>query len=154
MNGRLFFRLAGLSVALITALAVACSQTKTQVAKKPQVKAAAPQSPAIIGYLHTRDHKITIKADGLYTIADKDGKVLAENVSLKELQASNPRLHGILERAVANKYEKTDARVRKDDGVSPSLIMPHNDARALPANKPGSERPISGWTIPHNGAQR
>src|SRR5258708_34113099 len=131
MNSKSFVRLASLLGALAAALAVAYSQTKTQDAKKPEIKSTAAKSPAVIGYLQTRDHWITIKADGRYTIADKEGKVVAENVSLKELQASNPRLHGILERAVASGKRIPDARLRKSNQVSPSLILPHNDARNI-----------------------
>src|SRR5262249_44743068 len=116
---------------------------------KSVAKANAESPSAIIGYLQTRDHKITIKADGLYTVADKSGKVLAENVTLKELQASNPRLHGILEHAVAKKREIKSGQDR--DPISPSLILPNNDARVSPA-KPQNNFDRSGVTIRHNDA--
>jgi hypothetical protein len=150
MNSKMFLRLVGLTTAFILVIGVACSQTKTQVAKKPEVKASASKTHAIMGYLQTRDHKITIKADGLYTIADKDGKVLAENVSLKDLQASNPRLHGILERAVASPDAPGDNATR-DARDRPSILLPHNGARGLHATI-GHERSASGIGIHHNDA--
>src|SRR6185503_7483709 len=62
-----------------------------------------------IGYLDTRDHRITLHGSGVYTIATKDGRVLAERVTLDQLQASNPQLHGILKQAVAE-GRNNDAR--------------------------------------------
>ncbi len=68
-----------------------------------------PDPGPTMGYLDTRDHRITLHGSGVYTIATKDGRVLAEKVTLKQLQASNPQLHGILQRAVA-KGRNNDAR--------------------------------------------
>ncbi len=57
----------------------------------------------VIGYLKTRHHTIALLAGGRYTIATRDGKTLARNVTRKQLQASDPSLHRLLERAVAAK---------------------------------------------------
>src|SRR6266576_3037483 len=103
MNSKSLVRVAGVAGVLSFALAVAYSQAKTHDAKRPEFKRTTDKSGPVMGYLQTRDHRITIEADGLYTIADKNGKILAEKVSLKDLQATDPRLHGILERAVASK---------------------------------------------------
>ena len=70
----------------------------------PTVQSKAPQtSPpvTVVGYLETRDHRITLHGGRRYSIADRNGKVLARNVTLNQLMATNPRLHGVLQRAVA-----------------------------------------------------
>ena len=66
---------------------------------RSQPQTSAPT--AIVGYLETRDHRITLHGGRRYTIADRNGKVLARNVTLNQILATNPRLHGVLQRAVA-----------------------------------------------------
>jgi hypothetical protein len=77
-----------------------------------------------MGYLVTRDHRITLHGSGVYTIATKDGRVLAERVTLKQLQATNPQLHGMLQRAVAKGR--------------------NNDAKVVPQHQQGISSPIQG----------
>lgn len=70
--------------------------------KQPVDQSNAIQLAPVIGYLETRDQRIAIKAGDVYTISTKDGKVLAEDVTLQQLQATNPSLHEILHVIAAN----------------------------------------------------
>jgi hypothetical protein len=56
-------------------------------------------SPAVIGYLETNERVITLYAGDkpLYTVSTKDGKRLAERVSLKELSARFPELRRVVD---------------------------------------------------------
>jgi hypothetical protein len=60
-------------------------------------------SPAVIGYLETNDRVITLYAGDkpLYTVSSKDGKRLAERISLKELSAKFPELRRVVDGACA-----------------------------------------------------
>lgn len=60
----------------------------------------------VITHLKTRDHQITVKAnegETRYTISDKEGKILAENLSTTELQHSQPELYDQIRSALAKK---------------------------------------------------
>lgn len=72
-----------------------------QAASTPATAELASETTPTIGYLETQTHRIAIQAGDVYTIAAKDGTVLAENVTLEQLQASNPELHEVLERSIA-----------------------------------------------------
>jgi hypothetical protein len=54
----------------------------------------AAEPPAALGHLETRRHIITIWAGQTprYTVRTKDGKALAEQISLQELAAKFPEL--------------------------------------------------------------
>jgi hypothetical protein len=83
-------------------------------AQKPKVQVAPPpatQIAATLGSLETRGHRITLKAGGRYTIVDKSGKMVAENVTLQELRKSDPALGRLLERAIAGRPGVLDGRV-------------------------------------------
>jgi len=56
-------------------------------------------SPAILGYLETRDHVVAILAgaEPRYTVRSKDGKLLAERLSRKELSAKFPGLRSVVD---------------------------------------------------------
>ena len=56
-------------------------------------------SPVVIGYLETRDHVVAILAgaEPRYTVRTKDGKLLAERLSRKELSAKFPALRSVVE---------------------------------------------------------
>ncbi len=75
-------------------------------------RAETEASPvAVVGYLEFRDKTVTI-LDGTsgpcYSIATKDGKVLAESLSIKQLAAQFPQLYEKLKSATA----ANDARLR------------------------------------------
>lgn len=81
--------------------------------KQPADQSVIKSAP-VIGYLETRDQRIMIKAGDLYTISTKDGKVLAEDITLQQLQATNPSLHEILEQAIAANGRLQDVSPRDE----------------------------------------
>lgn len=56
--------------------------------------ALAADSPAVLGHLETHSRVVTIWAgqQPSYTVRSKDGKVLAERLTLKQLNAKFPEL--------------------------------------------------------------
>ena len=66
------------------------------------------------GYIETRNGKIAINANQTYTIYSKDGKILAENITLEELQAKNPQLHEMMKDSVAKQTLMMDAGIGID----------------------------------------
>jgi hypothetical protein len=64
--------------------------------------ALAADSPAVLGHLETQGRVVTIWAgpQPSYTVRAKDGKVLAERLTLKQLNAKFPELR----RAVDGSY--------------------------------------------------
>jgi len=56
-------------------------------------------SPAILGHLETRDRVVTILAgsEPRYSVRSKDGKLLAEKISLNELNAKFPELSRVVD---------------------------------------------------------
>lgn len=74
------------------------------VALAGSAPAAAPaSSPASLGHLQTREHVVTIHAGttATYTVRDKHGKILAGNISCRQLRAQFPKLARIVERGLA-----------------------------------------------------
>lgn len=63
------------------------------------------------GYIETRNGRIAINANQTYTVYGKDGKIVAENITLKELQARNPELHEIIEDSIAKPTLMMDAGI-------------------------------------------
>jgi hypothetical protein len=63
---------------------------------------SAAETPSIIGHLESKGRVITIWAgqEPRYTVRTKDGKTLAERISLRELTAKFPELR----RAVDGSY--------------------------------------------------
>lgn len=93
--------LALLAVPLVTGQSELVSGQSDELQKQGDHQSNAIKSAPVIGYLETRNQQITMKAGGLYTIYTKDGEVLAEDVTLQQLEATNPSLHEILEQAIA-----------------------------------------------------
>ncbi|NJL81616.1 MAG: hypothetical protein HC836_11585 [Richelia sp. RM2_1_2] len=63
------------------------------------------------GYIQTRNGRIAINTDKTYSIYNQDGKVVAENISLEELQAKHPELHEIIKDSIANENLMMDAGI-------------------------------------------
>jgi hypothetical protein len=101
--------------------------------------AAVGKATNVIGYLETRDRRIELKTGGLYTVMTKSGKVIAENVTLKQLQANYPELHGVLQRSIASENYNNDARLYRN-----------NDARLLRGNSAlrSQDQTLSGTVNP------
>jgi hypothetical protein len=95
-------------------------------AASAQAKAADAESDRgllVIGYLEKKDKTITIKAglNGLvYSVAERNGKVLFENLSANQLKAQAPELHDFIKTAVAAGPGKgktaADVRVQRVSG--------------------------------------
>ena len=66
------------------------------------------------GYIETRNGMIAINANQTYTVYSQDGKVLAENITLEELQAKNPQLHEMMKDSIAKPTLMMDAGIGID----------------------------------------
>ncbi len=84
----------------------------------------SPAPGPLIGYIETRDYRIALYPNDTYTVSDKSGKVIADKATLDDLQASNPTLRGILERAVA------------ETGSSPSPLETRDNVMLGPRRPP------------------
>lgn len=82
------------AAALLAALATGHGHSNPQPVK-PQ------PSGAVLGHLELSARRITMKAGGRFTVRTRDGKVVAENVTLKQLKAIDPVLQEKLERTIA-----------------------------------------------------
>ena len=66
------------------------------------------------GYIETRNGRISMNVDKTYSIYSKDGKVLAEDITLEELEAKNPALHDIVKDSIAKPTLMMDAGIGID----------------------------------------
>ena len=57
--------------------------------------------PSALGSIETRNEKITINRNKTYTIRNKDGDVVAQDITLEELQAKNPELYKTIKDSIA-----------------------------------------------------
>lgn len=97
-----------ITVSLLSLGATSCSRRGP---KTPVPPPAASQIPAgetgpfiVIGHLEHRDRVVTIKtgAQGLvYSLRDRDGKLLFENLTGSQLKMQSPELHEFIEAATA-----------------------------------------------------
>lgn len=104
-------RLAALSVlvVLVTAGWSSCSalQQKRVLSTTPQGGfVPKPESGAytVVGHLQHRDRVVTIKTGTqgvVYSVQNKDGKILHENLTASQLKAKAPRIHDFIEAAEA-----------------------------------------------------
>ena len=114
-----------IAVAAVFVIAVAgctLSPEKRSAGKSqdPVVVSPADERYAVIGYLEKRDRVITIKAGPqgpVYSIATREGKVLRENLSAKQLKAQAPELHELIKTGLAGdarmRSAKVDASMRR-----------------------------------------
>ena len=58
-------------------------------------------TPSTLGSIKTRNERITINPNKTYTIRNKDGEVVAKDMTLEELQAQNPELYEMIEDSIA-----------------------------------------------------
>jgi hypothetical protein len=88
----------------------ACSRTGVP-ARSSTSERVAPTLPAketgpfiVIGHLEHRDNIVTIKTGEqgtVYSVHDKQGKVLHENLTPEQLKLRSPNIHGFIEAAEA-----------------------------------------------------
>ena len=105
-------------LALFAGVAVQTARTAELQAPSPpkerstNVVRQVQTARAVVGYLETRNRIITIYAGSTYSIKTKDGKVLAENVSLEALQARFPDIHKLIRTGIAKDGSFLDGRIR------------------------------------------
>lgn len=93
--------------------------------KKPDAPVASKATPPIIGQFKSRHHTILIHigSDGpRFSVATLDGKVIAEALSVDEMQAQHPEIYKTYKESFANYEGYLDA--------SSSLIAPFGGAPA------------------------
>jgi hypothetical protein len=77
-------------------------------AKAPQIPAGPEAGPYVwIGHLQHRDRLVTIKTGEqgtVYSVHDKDGKTLFENLTAEQLKKESPEIHGFIEDATVNGF--------------------------------------------------
>jgi hypothetical protein len=109
MNTGWWFALAAAEIMLTAELHVNVAPS-TPLARTTMAAGQRTTSPPIIGYLETRQHVVTLYTDSLYSVATKDGKPVAEKVSLEFLQANFPELHRVIRTGVAMDASIWDSR--------------------------------------------
>ena len=87
-----------------------------------------------LGFIETRDYRVEIKSGGRYTVRTKDGKVVAKDVTVEGLRATNPRLHQVLKRALVSPERNNDARGFRgmDGGINAPGLPFMSNTRARP----------------------
>ena len=90
------------------------SNSKATKAAPPTADAAA--GFPVIGHLEKADRILTIKSGpkgAVYSVRDKQGQVLHENLSAEQLRAQAPELHELIKTGVAGETSvKVDASLR------------------------------------------
>jgi hypothetical protein len=84
---------------------------KREQKPQPPASASSAQIPTgetgpfvVIGHLEHRDRVVTIKsgAQGLvYSVRERDGKILFENLTAAQLKTQSPEIHSFIEAAAA-----------------------------------------------------
>ncbi len=83
-------------------------ETRAPKPSTQQPDATVAQSPSpqpVITHLEFRDKQVTIKAGAhgpIYEVRSKDGKLLRENLTPKELQAREPGLYKLIQTAIGS----------------------------------------------------
>ena len=79
--------------------------------QSPNTVNKTKSTPAVVGHLETRNRVITIYAGSTYSVKTKDGKVLAEKVSLEVLPAKFPDIHKLIQTGLAKDGSFLDGRL-------------------------------------------
>jgi hypothetical protein len=85
---------------------ISCSKhQQTTMPRMPAQITTGETGPFIvIGHLEHRDRVVTIKSGEqgvVYSVRNRDGKVLFENLTAAQLKAESPELHNFIEAATA-----------------------------------------------------
>jgi hypothetical protein len=128
---RTAFALLTLSFLVVSLNACSKPTQKTQ----PPVAASPAQIPTgetgpfvVMGHLEHRDRVVTIKsgAEGLvYSVHDRQGKILFENLTAAQLKTQSPEIHSFIEAATAGQAGLT----------VPQIPMKLNDSRTPSTNR-------------------
>ncbi len=99
MKRSILFGLA-VSLALITIVTSGKVLGKTEVIVQQKNQSNISQ-PSALGSIETRNEQITINSNKTYTIHNKDGEVVAQDITLEELQTKNPELYETIKDSIA-----------------------------------------------------
>ena len=110
MKRSILLGLLAISVALIPIVANEKVLGKSELIVQENNQENISTSPAL-GSIQTRNERITINPNKTYTIHNKDGEVVAKDMTLEELQANNPELHKIIEDSIAGETLMMDAGI-------------------------------------------
>lgn len=103
----------GLLAASVALIPIICNQKvlgKSELISQQNNQVNVSVSPGF-GYIETRNGRIAINSNKTYTIYGKDGAIVAENISLEELQAINPELHDMMKDSIAKETLMMDAGI-------------------------------------------
>ena len=80
----------------------------------PQNNQEHISTPSTLGSIETRNERITINPNKTYTIYNKDGEVVVQDITLEELQAQNPDLYDTIKDSIAGEILMMDAGISID----------------------------------------
>lgn len=86
----------------------------------------------VLGYLEKRGNVITIKSSShgtVYSVANKDGKVILENVTAEQLRAQAPEIYSVFKTGVAAGNDARGSGWSGDARISPMRAGWGGDAR-------------------------
>ena len=96
------------SVLCVLGLVSLCACVKVPIASSPRAGQFVPALETgpyvVIGHLEHRDRIVTIKSGDtgtVYSVTNKDGKTLYENLTAEQLKAQSPEIHDFIEAATA-----------------------------------------------------
>jgi hypothetical protein len=106
----------GVLAVSIAFLPIICNKKaigKAESVSQPNNQVTVSESTGF-GYIETRNGRIKVNANQTYTVYGKDGKTVAENITLEELQAKNPELHEMMKDSIAKPILMMDAGIGID----------------------------------------
>ncbi|MEM6399942.1 MAG: hypothetical protein AAF757_06855 [Cyanobacteria bacterium P01_D01_bin.116] len=110
MNKAISLGVLAVSIALIPIICQKKAIGKSELISQQNNQVNVSDSTGF-GYIETRNGRIAINANKTYTVYSKDGKVLTENMTLKELQVKNPELHEMMKDSIAKPTLMMDAGI-------------------------------------------
>ena len=113
MNKAISLGVLAVSIALIPIICQKKAIGKSELISQQNNQVNVSDSTGF-GYIETRNGRIAINANQTYTVYSKEGKVLAENITLEELQAKNPQLHEMMKDSIAKPTLMMDAGIGID----------------------------------------
>jgi hypothetical protein len=97
-----------MTVSLLSIASISCSKREQKTPPPAPSAAQIPASEAgpfvVIGHLEHRDRVVTIKSgeQGLvYSVRNRDGKILFDNLTAEQLKSQSPALHDLIETGTA-----------------------------------------------------
>ncbi|MEM6753483.1 MAG: hypothetical protein AAF630_10985 [Cyanobacteria bacterium P01_C01_bin.38] len=113
MNKAIYLGVLAVSIAFIPTICNKKAMGEPESISQQNNHVTVPESTGF-GYIETRNGRIEINQNKTYTVYSKDGKVLAENITLEQLQAQNPELHEMMKDSIAKPTLMMDAGIGID----------------------------------------